>query len=199
MPRRKATTERLAAFSDGVFSVIITIMVLDLKAPEQPTFRALLPLWPTALSYLVSYTFVAIVWLNHHHLLRFTEYPTPRLMWINFCAFICGVPGALHNGMGCRYASGSSSRLYIRGCVCSGGIGLPSVRAPCPGSRGCSRDFAPDSSTRKSAFVRCLWTFSDGNVCIASLSLVGFRFGVLRSAPLSTAGTSWNAGRRRQR
>jgi uncharacterized membrane protein len=74
----------LAAFSDGVFSVIITIMVLDLKAPERPTFRALLPLWPTALSYLVSYTFIAIVWLNHHHLLRFTEYPTPRLMWINF-------------------------------------------------------------------------------------------------------------------
>jgi uncharacterized membrane protein len=84
MPQRKATVERLAAFSDGVFSVIITIMVLDLKAPEHPTFRALLPLWPTALSYLVSYTFVAIVWLNHHHLLRFTEYPTPRLMWINF-------------------------------------------------------------------------------------------------------------------
>ena len=69
MPQRKATVERLAAFSDGVFSVIITIMVLDLKAPEHPTFRALLPLWPTALSYLVSYTFVAIVWLNHHHLL----------------------------------------------------------------------------------------------------------------------------------
>jgi uncharacterized membrane protein len=84
MPRRKATVERLAAFSDGVFAVIITIMVLDLKAPEHPTFRALWPLWPTALSYLVSYTFIAIVWLNHHHLLRFTEYPTPRLMWINF-------------------------------------------------------------------------------------------------------------------
>jgi uncharacterized membrane protein len=84
MPRRKASLERLAAFSDGVFAVIITIMVLELKAPAHPTFRALLPLWPTALSYLVSYTFIAIVWLNHHHLLRFAEYPTPRLMWINF-------------------------------------------------------------------------------------------------------------------
>jgi uncharacterized membrane protein len=84
MPQRKATIERLAAFSDGVFSVIITIMVLDLKPPEHPTFAALLPLWPTAISYVVSYTFIAIVWLNHHHLLRFTEYPTPRLIWINF-------------------------------------------------------------------------------------------------------------------
>lgn len=84
MPGRQATNERLAAFSDGVFAVIITIMVLDLKPPEHPTFAALLPLWPTALSYLVSYVFIAIVWLNHHHLLRFTEEPTPRLIWINF-------------------------------------------------------------------------------------------------------------------
>ena len=84
MAQRKATVERLAAFSDGVFAVIITIMVLDLRPPEHPTFVALLPLWPTALSYVVSYTFIAIVWLNHHHLLRFTEYPTPRLLWVNF-------------------------------------------------------------------------------------------------------------------
>lgn len=84
MAQRKGTVERLAAFSDGVFAVIITVMVLDLKAPEHPTFAALLPLWPTALSYVVSYTFIAIVWLNHHHLLRFCEYPTPHLTWINF-------------------------------------------------------------------------------------------------------------------
>jgi uncharacterized membrane protein len=67
-----------------VFAVIITIMVLELKPPEHPTFAALLPLWPTALSYAVSYQFIAIVWLNHHHLLRFTDYPTARLIWINF-------------------------------------------------------------------------------------------------------------------
>jgi uncharacterized membrane protein len=84
MAQRKATIERLAAFSDCVFSVIITIMVLDLRPPAHPTFGALLPLWPTALSYLVSYAFIAIVWLNHHHLLRFTGEPTLHLIWINF-------------------------------------------------------------------------------------------------------------------
>ncbi len=84
MPQRRATVERLGAFSDGVFAVIITIMVLELKPPEHPTFAALLPLWPTALSYAVSYQFIAIVWLNHHHLLRFTDSATPRLIWINF-------------------------------------------------------------------------------------------------------------------
>ena len=84
MPVRKATIERLAAFSDGVFAVIITIMVLDLRPPEHPTFSALLPLWPTALSYLVSYLFIAIVWTNHHHLLRFIDDSSGRLIWINF-------------------------------------------------------------------------------------------------------------------
>jgi uncharacterized membrane protein len=84
MAQRKANVERLGAFSDAVFAVIMTIMVLELKSPEQPTVAALLPLWPTALSYVVSYTFIAIVWMNHHHLLRFTDEPTPRLIWINF-------------------------------------------------------------------------------------------------------------------
>jgi TMEM175 potassium channel family protein len=85
MVQRRASTERLGYFSDAVFAVIITIMVLELKPPpEQSTFGALLPLWPTALSYLVSYYFIAIVWLNHHHLLRFCQYASPRLVWINF-------------------------------------------------------------------------------------------------------------------
>ena len=84
VPKPKATPERLGAFSDAVFPVIITIMVLDLRPPPQATLAALLPLWPTALSYAVSYLFIAIVWVNHHHLLRFTEHATPRLIWVNF-------------------------------------------------------------------------------------------------------------------
>jgi TMEM175 potassium channel family protein len=81
---RRPTPERLGAFSDGVFAVIITIMVLELKPPQQSSFAALLSLWPTGLSYAVSYLFIAIVWVNHHHLLRFAEHATPRLIWWNF-------------------------------------------------------------------------------------------------------------------
>lgn len=84
MAQPEGTTDRLGSFSDGVFAVIITIMVLELKPPEHPTFGALLALWPTALSYVVSYYFIAIVWLNHHHLFRFFLHVTPRLIWINF-------------------------------------------------------------------------------------------------------------------
>jgi uncharacterized membrane protein len=74
----------MSAFSDGVFAVIITLMVLELKPPDHPTLAALLPLWPTGLSYVVSYLFIAVVWVNHHHVLLYAEAPTPRLIWRNF-------------------------------------------------------------------------------------------------------------------
>src|SRR5712671_2617080 len=80
----RATPERLSAFSDGVFAVLITVLVLELRPPELPTFKALLLLWPTWLSYAVSYLFIAIVWTNHHHLMRYATAATPRLMWFNF-------------------------------------------------------------------------------------------------------------------
>jgi uncharacterized membrane protein len=80
----RATPERLSAFSDGVFAVLITVLVLDLRPPEAPTFAALLRLWPTWLSYAVSYLFIAIVWINHHYLMRYAEEATPRLLWFNF-------------------------------------------------------------------------------------------------------------------
>ena len=81
---RRATPERLSAFSDGVFAVLITVLVLELRPPEHPTFEALLSLWPTWLSYAVSYLFIAIVWTNHHYLMRYATDATPRLLWFNF-------------------------------------------------------------------------------------------------------------------
>jgi uncharacterized membrane protein len=81
---RSITPERLATFSDGVFAVIITIMVLQLRLPTSPTFSAFLELWPTAISYAVSYLLITIVWMNHHFLLRFARVSTPRLILCNF-------------------------------------------------------------------------------------------------------------------
>jgi uncharacterized membrane protein len=81
---RQINADRVRLFSDGVFAVLITILVLELKPPHADTFRALLPLWPTGLSYAVSYLFIAIVWVNHHHLFGYAEIATQRLMWFNF-------------------------------------------------------------------------------------------------------------------
>jgi uncharacterized membrane protein len=86
---QKAAADRIGAFPDAVIAVIITIMVLELKSPQEATFSALLPLWPTAISYSVSYLFIAIIWLNHHHLLRFIGHTTPALIWVNFAHLFC--------------------------------------------------------------------------------------------------------------
>src|SRR5439155_14517653 len=84
MRAEKITADRLAAYSDAVFAVILTIMLLELKAPDEPALSALWPLWPTIISYAVSYLFIAIIWVDHHLLMRFVGPPTLGLMWINF-------------------------------------------------------------------------------------------------------------------
>lgn len=81
---RRATPERVSAFSDGVFAVLITVLVLDLRPPAAPTLESLGILWPTWLSYAVSYLFIAIVWTNHHYVMRYASEATPPLLWFNF-------------------------------------------------------------------------------------------------------------------
>jgi uncharacterized membrane protein len=77
------TTGRLEAFSDGVIAVIITIMVLELKAPESADWHALRPLVPTFGTYVLSFVFVGIYWNNHHHLLHAAERMGGAAMWAN--------------------------------------------------------------------------------------------------------------------
>lgn len=84
MREKMITADRLAAFSDGIFAVALTVMVLELKAPDKAAFTSLWPLWPTGVSYAVSFLFIAIIWINHHHLMRFVGPPTLGLIWINF-------------------------------------------------------------------------------------------------------------------
>jgi uncharacterized membrane protein len=74
---------RLEAFSDGVFAIIITIMVLELKVPHEPTFEAVSELLPVFLSYVLSYMNVGIYWVNHHHLLQVTKKVNAAVMWAN--------------------------------------------------------------------------------------------------------------------
>ena len=80
---------RLEAFSDGVIAVIITVMVLDLKAPESADPAALLKLWPSFAIYLVSFVFVAIYWINHHNLLVAARRVGARLIWANNALLFC--------------------------------------------------------------------------------------------------------------
>jgi len=74
---------RLEAFSDGVIAVIITIMVLELKAPHGDGTAALVPLVPVFLSYVLSFVYVGIYWNNHHHMLHVTAKVTGGVLWAN--------------------------------------------------------------------------------------------------------------------
>ncbi len=74
---------RLEAFSDGVLAIIITIMVLEFRAPEQGTLSALYPLLPKLGSYILSFIFVGIYWNNHHHLWQAVEKVQGSVLWAN--------------------------------------------------------------------------------------------------------------------
>ena len=94
---------RLEAFSDGVLAIIITIMVLDLKVPQQEGLAALRWLTPVLLSYALSFVFVGIYWNNHHHMLHATRRVTGvlwanlhLLFWLSLVPFVTSWMGANH-------------------------------------------------------------------------------------------------------
>jgi uncharacterized membrane protein len=74
---------RLEAFSDGVLAIIITIMVLELAVPHEPSLEALRPLWGVFLSYVLSFIYVGIYWNNHHHMLHTVSKVTGGILWAN--------------------------------------------------------------------------------------------------------------------
>ncbi|WP_254978408.1 TMEM175 family protein [Cyanobium sp. ATX 6A2] len=74
---------RLEAFSDGVMAIIITIMVLELKAPNQPDLAAMRALIPAFLSYVLSFVYVGIYWNNHHHLFQVVKHVNGSTLWAN--------------------------------------------------------------------------------------------------------------------
>src|SRR5260221_3889255 len=74
---------RLEAFSDGVIAILITIMVLELKTPEEHGWAALGLLWPKLCAYLLSFVFLGIYWNNHHHMFHVTTQVTGAMLWAN--------------------------------------------------------------------------------------------------------------------
>lgn len=74
---------RLEAFSDGVIAIIITIMVLELKAPKGSDLSSLIPLYPVFLSYLLSFIYLGIYWNNHHHMMSTVKQVSGGILWAN--------------------------------------------------------------------------------------------------------------------
>jgi len=77
------STQRLEAFSDAVIAIIITIMVIELKAPHETGWNALAPLAPVLFTYILSFLFLGIYWNNHHHMMHLVNKVNGKILWAN--------------------------------------------------------------------------------------------------------------------
>ena len=134
---------RLEAFSDGVLAIAITIMVLEMKSPEDTSFRALWPVVPVFLSYVLSFIYLAIYWINHHHLFQATQQVSVSVLWANMhllfwlslIPFVTSwlgenhlepVPVAFYGGV--LFMSAVAFRLLERTLICSHNERAPITR-----------------------------------------------------------------------
>jgi len=162
MPHGEMTTSRLEAFSDGVIAIIVTIMVLELHSPAQPTWRALIKVAPTFISYGLSFLVVAIMWVNHHHLIHAVREVTARLLWSNLnLLFWMSLVPFVTEFVGKNYHEPMAVALYgldLALCGCSFYI-LRTELVRQEGADGNLRDYH-DSIQRKNAFSAGLYFLS---------------------------------------
>ncbi len=106
-------SNRLEAFSDGVFAIIITIMVLELKVPHGADWEALRPLLPVFLNYVLSFIYLGIYWNNHHHLLKACGRVNGAILWANLhLLFWLSLFPFVTGWMGENHFTSSPSALY---------------------------------------------------------------------------------------
>lgn len=103
----------MLAFSDGVIAIIITIMVLELRPPHEPTLAALIPMAPIFLSYTLSFIYLAIYWNNHHHMMHAVERVNGGILWANMALlfFLSLVPFTTA-WMGENYEAAAPTAIY---------------------------------------------------------------------------------------
>jgi hypothetical protein len=178
MSNKRTTPERLVTFSDAVFAVIITIMVLDLKPPAEPTLKALLPLWPTALSYAVSYLFIAIIWVNHHHLLRFAHEATSQLIWRNFAHLFMVSLVPRNHCLDGGNETGRCSRLCLCLGFCPGRDRIHRFRTSCAFSGKRQRDHSSAATNHEDSFLSGAWHVHCRNRLLLLVSFDRARLGL---------------------
>jgi TMEM175 potassium channel family protein len=121
MAEHSMSTSRMEAFSDGVIAILITIMVLELRAPEEVTAQALRPLLPIFLAYILSFVFLGIYWANHHHMLQLADRVNGGILWANLhLLFWLSLIPFVTAWMGENYRASLPTALYGTVLLCSG-------------------------------------------------------------------------------
>jgi uncharacterized membrane protein len=104
---------RLEAFSDGVLAIIITIMILEIKAPVENSFVSLMPLLPVFLSYVLSFAYIGIYWNNHHHIFQAVKNVNGSILWGNlFLLFWLSLIPFATSWIGSQHFSAVPMSLY---------------------------------------------------------------------------------------
>lgn len=107
---------RMEAFSDGVVAILITIMILELHPPADPTWLALQSIVPSLLAYVLSFLMLGIYWSNHHHMLQATTRINGSVLWANLhLLFWLSLVPFVTAWMGRNHEASVPTALY--GCV----------------------------------------------------------------------------------
>ena len=191
MREEKMTADRLAAFSDAVFAVIVTIMVLDLRAPDQP-FSTLWPLWPTVISYAVSELPI------HHH--YFDKPPLPhavrrspdaRIDIDQLRPSLHGVAPALCDRMDCAHPARLVPCSVLRRAVRVNRHCLQRLRARGIGPRGRHAGVRADATYGEAPITRCPCELHDRYAGCDRRAAPRLRSDMQRSDPPLAARHSW--------
>jgi uncharacterized membrane protein len=111
----------MEAFSDGVIAILITIMVLELHAPDDVTWQALRPVLPVFLAYVLSFVFLGIYWANHHHMLQLATRVNGGILWANLhLLFWLSLVPFVTEWMGEHHTASAPTALYGAVLMCAG-------------------------------------------------------------------------------
>lgn len=138
-------TSRMEAFSDAVIAIIITIMVLELTIPHEAGWRALRPLVPKFLTYLLSFVFLGNYWNNHHHLIHSFERANGKILWANLHLLVLVIADAICYRMDGReqFRAGPYSRIRSRPASSRHRVLHPAVPDPRDGAPGLTPSNCP--------------------------------------------------------
>lgn len=153
---------RLEAFSDGVFAIVLTIMVLDLKVPKQPTLGALAELWPIYLAYTIAFGNILANWIAHHHLFTSVETIDSRILVANglLLFFMSLVPFALAYGSEYHWRESLPAAFYgfVMVLLCLGFAWLRTAVASLAPPQAAARERRQVSASLWMAFIYLVGT-----------------------------------------
>lgn len=124
-------TGRIEAFSDGVFAIAITLLIIEIGVPhvegEEPLFGALVGLWPSYVGYVISFLQIGVIWANHHNRFRFVERSDHVLLFLNVLFLMCVAFIPFSTALLAEYLEGSAAQRGTAGAVYAGTLAVTAI------------------------------------------------------------------------